>query len=531
MLQGKGSPMSQYTPRTLRKLRLDQGISLQKAAGYFDIADAGSIRKWENNQSPPRQTRRRKFLGYLWDTLRLSQQPEMLKQLWDDVMVMTWGWDPLTVDELEQYKRLGATDLLYPAGQDAVHALTAEQHAVVRLFLLSYDEASIAQQLGLKGRHVQRLLHGQAEKLGSIPYRLNASSIKTIERQYAIRYPEAYQRVRAEKEQASIALPTEAASPALTLPTAHSVGVQSTATLQVVPAGLSAHAWVLQYRQVIRMRLTILFLLVVLFVFIPIYLFDYRHEPFNYFSNIYALIPATIGIYGLRRIHTKQLWGRHRFYVGYAALCLSLLLWTVGALTWTWYNFRYSEDVPYPFWPDLGYGSHQFLFPTVLLLMEASLFEKQRFLRRHLLYACIALALIASWMGYLRGWQLTGTNEPWKFLLDCLYPVTDVVSLRVLWHLSSYRFPPALPRAQVALRVMAVGMAILFVADLCFGATTTLPASHPYAYYVGGMADFLFACGFYGLGCGLISIPTNMHLFLPPSLPMERLRLLSAARE
>lgn len=65
-------------------------------------------------------------------------------------------------------------------------------------------------------------------------------------------------------------------------------------------------------------------------------------------------------------------------------------------------------------------------------------------------------------------------------------------------------------------------MLILFVADFSFATTTTLPDTHPYAYYVGSMSDLFFASGFYVLGCGLLSIPLTIHHHLPPSRPNER---------
>ncbi len=536
--------MARYTTQTLRDLREQNGILLRQAADHFEISDPSSIRKWEQNSSPPQQSRRQLFLSYLWDVLRLSQNPQKLADIWEDVLVMGWGWDELTVDEFEQYKRIGAEKLLYPALPGQTLDLNEEHHAVIHHYLLGKDEPAIAAELQIRPRQIRKWLHGSNKKVGSIPYRLNCHSIRSIERYYAIRYPEQHVKICTERARLrtpiEYAAPAQSGSPPIAVENirqtieepANEIDLINEALTSVRPASsrsithnLSlAHLWLVQYRKVIRMRLSILFVLVVLFVFAPIYLFGYRNERFNYFSNVYTLIPATIGVYGLWRIHVRKLWGEHRFYVGYAALCISLLCWTIGAVSWSWFNFRYNESVPYPWWPDVGYGSHQVLFPTVLWMTIVSLFQERHFVKRHVVYALVSFTIVAAWMLYLRGWQLSHQDDPWKFFLDTLYPVTDVVSLRAIWHLSNYRTTKAFRPAQVALRIMAIGMLLLFCADVWFSTATTLPTNHPNAYYVGSMADFLFACGFYGLGCGLLAIPMTVHRILPPSQPSKRLR-------
>ena len=53
---------------------------------------------WELGNAIPEAKRRAAFLHYLWDGLRLRQDPSEFERVWH-VIEEEWGWEPLTDDE------------------------------------------------------------------------------------------------------------------------------------------------------------------------------------------------------------------------------------------------------------------------------------------------------------------------------------------------------------------------------------------------------------------------------------------------
>ncbi|MBV7329683.1 hypothetical protein KFU94_15845 [Chloroflexi bacterium TSY] len=55
--------------------------------------------EWERGEITPRErTRRRKFIHYLWNDLRLRQNPEQFEAIWT-LLMQEWRWNPLTDEE------------------------------------------------------------------------------------------------------------------------------------------------------------------------------------------------------------------------------------------------------------------------------------------------------------------------------------------------------------------------------------------------------------------------------------------------
>ena len=80
--------------------RKQANLSQRQAAAFFDMTRYGSLADWESGKSKPRVTRRPQFIVYLIDKLGLRNNYQQFLEIWNDVMVEEWAWDPLTDTEL-----------------------------------------------------------------------------------------------------------------------------------------------------------------------------------------------------------------------------------------------------------------------------------------------------------------------------------------------------------------------------------------------------------------------------------------------
>lgn len=87
----------------LAHLRDQVGLTQQEAADFFHLKDRGSIRAWEVGYSSPPPKHRARLIIYLLDKLALRKDPHRFRDLWETLMVNTWGWEPLTADEWLHY--------------------------------------------------------------------------------------------------------------------------------------------------------------------------------------------------------------------------------------------------------------------------------------------------------------------------------------------------------------------------------------------------------------------------------------------
>src|SRR5690349_11693636 len=51
--------------------------------------------RWERGELIPNRGRRHKFIGYLWDSLRLRDDPVRFEAVWE-VLMTAWGWEPIS---------------------------------------------------------------------------------------------------------------------------------------------------------------------------------------------------------------------------------------------------------------------------------------------------------------------------------------------------------------------------------------------------------------------------------------------------
>ena len=77
------------------------GMTQAKAARLCGLEGRQSYKTfgdWELGNVIPEAKRRTAFLHYLWDGLRLRQNPDKFQEVWQ-ILEQEWGWEPLTDDE------------------------------------------------------------------------------------------------------------------------------------------------------------------------------------------------------------------------------------------------------------------------------------------------------------------------------------------------------------------------------------------------------------------------------------------------
>ncbi len=92
--------------QVLAVLRKEAGLNQGEVAKYFNLNRYDSVSVWERGKWPPHRKKRVRFINYLLDKLGLRKKPERFLQLWTDVMVGEWKWDPLQTGELPHHLQI-----------------------------------------------------------------------------------------------------------------------------------------------------------------------------------------------------------------------------------------------------------------------------------------------------------------------------------------------------------------------------------------------------------------------------------------
>src|SRR5262245_31535341 len=96
----------------LTTLREQAGLSLSEMALRLGLRGSQSrktVSAWERGEMIPRENRRAKFIGYLWDDLRLRNAPEQFARVWG-VLAEEWGWEPIDQKEWHQFTPVPLAD-------------------------------------------------------------------------------------------------------------------------------------------------------------------------------------------------------------------------------------------------------------------------------------------------------------------------------------------------------------------------------------------------------------------------------------
>lgn len=89
----------------LRQLRESAGLTQSDMARLCGLRGRQSHQTagaWERGTIIPSASRRAKFIGYLWDHLRLRDDPAHFEAVWE-MLVELWGWEPITDAEWARF--------------------------------------------------------------------------------------------------------------------------------------------------------------------------------------------------------------------------------------------------------------------------------------------------------------------------------------------------------------------------------------------------------------------------------------------
>lgn len=254
--------------------------------------------------------------------------------------------------------------------------------------------------------------------------------------------------------------------------------------------------------------LTAVYIGIILFLFIPLrFLDDVKNLPHIY-SNIFAVIPAAAGIFGLKWYYDI---GQSPGSYPEVLLWLSggLIFWAIGQILWVICILITNNFVPYPSPADIGYAAHAvYLIVGFYFLWRAP----QRFTGNNILRATvtamvfISVSLLLTYIA--RGGNLHRGDDPWKLILDITYPTADAAALgMVIGLIGTSLLQEGAIRAKQTIYVLACGLLVLYIADAGFSVTTSLPVNHSWAYYNGNWVDVMFTTAFWILGIGTPLIP------------------------
>jgi DNA-binding CsgD family transcriptional regulator len=257
-----------------------------------------------------------------------------------------------------------------------------------------------------------------------------------------------------------------------------------------------------------RILLTGLFVCIILFIFVPLgFLKDVRSFPYIY-SNIFAVLPATAGIYGLRRYYRLPV-DRNPFRRMLWWFSSGLILWAIGQLLWVVWIYRFGEPIPYPGPSDVGY-----LLCAIFWVIGLYILQKEviRDANRNLFIAgsisAILLATSVIFTFWARNGRIDLERDPWKLFFDIAYPTIDMIALAILISIVlAPSFRTIGSQIQWMVYMATGGIFALYVADALFSATTSLPENHRWHFYNGAAADITFTIAFWLLGLAITWIP------------------------
>ena len=114
--------------QVLVELRQQVGLSQDEVAAYFNYQGRkrrDNISNWENGHDRPHRRHRSKFVTYLWEKLKLQDNPTRFYEIWEEVVVGQWQWSPLDRSEWPDYSPyirpyLPVAPQIYVVGRDSL---------------------------------------------------------------------------------------------------------------------------------------------------------------------------------------------------------------------------------------------------------------------------------------------------------------------------------------------------------------------------------------------------------------------------
>jgi hypothetical protein len=227
---------------------------------------------------------------------------------------------------------------------------------------------------------------------------------------------------------------------------------------------------------------------------------------FSVSNGVLALLGGGLGLLIARH------WGGTKSAVGKALLLISLgtTSWGLGNAVWSFYNFVYKEQVPYPSFADLGFALAIPLWAVgVFYLSKATgaRFSIQKTKGRLLI---IILPILAALFSYYflfvvaRDSSFVIEGDWLKIFLDFYYPLGDWVILTMSFLVFGLSLKYLGGRFRWPIYILLLGFVAMFIGDFSFSYTTTIGT-----YYNGSIADLLLAFGLYIISFGVTSLDVS----------------------
>lgn len=147
----------------LAEYRRAVSLSQDEAAKCYGLEGAkrrNMVGDWERGVNHADSRHPEKFLRYLWKCLKLKDYPpEEMHNVWDQVVVRQWKWDPLTYEKARQY---------LPNAKSLLELLAQEKFKIAPFLIPPRDYDPIGRNNLLK-KLKQRLLAGNDVALYGIP--------------------------------------------------------------------------------------------------------------------------------------------------------------------------------------------------------------------------------------------------------------------------------------------------------------------------------------------------------------------------
>ncbi len=232
----------------------------------------------------------------------------------------------------------------------------------------------------------------------------------------------------------------------------------------------------------------------------------------NYhFNTAYAIMTALGGVIAIRNAKEwggiKSLYGRTLIGVG-----LALISFAIGGIIWAYYNYggltlsnvlapQPISDVPYPGWPDIGFGG---FFPFCLFglwsLVTAVGFKYVWQTNRGKLFLIVTpvVATVVTFLIFkdLRPLSFDG-GEALAVGLNYYYTVGDAIMIGISIALLFLSNKFGGGKLRPAVTFITLGLIVQYLADLIFNYRTSQET-----YYNADISDMLYATALYLIAVG-----------------------------
>lgn len=194
-------------------------------------------------------------------------------------------------------------------------------------------------------------------------------------------------------------------------------------------------------------------------------------------STSIFFIASIIGLLQARNLKIRN---------GIIAFTVSALMYVIAETVWTFYNFVWNVEVPYPSAADIFYILGSVSFIAAIYLVTRGLRTKK--LDITIFIIALLGSVLLGGLIFLMSSVLSGNPVEAGTVLDIAYPVLDYISLVLVINLMLISLGRNVAEAQV---ILAAGVIVTAVSDILFSLGTAMGM-----YSGGSLIDFMFVIGY-----------------------------------